>query len=192
MTSYDLSPAFFKLYYTSNGRPHLATLPAQPSGTPVVGSAGSVINNQDNPLGIITAIADYVTAVKTLFPATATFTGWEFYSKAIDEEPVFIYGDDLNVVGTNVSAVNPDNQAVLTWRTSLGNVAKSYFMETSVADDARIPLRASAAAPWGAIFTYMTGNTGWVRGRDNGKLISGIWVTTKTNDALRKRRILND
>lgn len=192
MTAYDLSPAFVKLSYVSNGRSHLATLPAQPSGTPVIGSPGSLLNNADNPLGLITAVTEYVTAVKTLFPATTTFTAFEFYTKEIGADPVFIYGDDLNIVGTNVSAVNPDNQAVLTWRTSLGNVAKSYFMETSVADDARLPLRASTVAPWGAIFTYMTGSTGWVRARDNGKLISGIFVTTKTNDALRKDRILNN
>jgi hypothetical protein len=82
-------------------------------------------------------------------------------------------------------------EIVYSFRTGAGGVLKIYGMEASIAANQRLPLRTSSAAPHGAIATYLMGTDGWVIGRDGGFPIAGRFITTKINDALRKKQLLD-
>lgn len=188
----ELSPGFIKLFYTSNGNPHIDTIPVQPSGTPV---PGSMPNVTDTGLNIVTALAGvtaYVTAMKAFLNVASSYTGWEFYSQAVGDEPVFIYGDDLSIVGTSATATVVDSEIVASYRSGNGGTGKVYIMEGTQAVNQRIAGRVGAAAPVGALYTFLLGATNIRICRDGGRPISGLWYTTKTNDALRKKRLLDN
>lgn len=186
----DLAPGFIKVAYNVASRPHIATLPVIWDGVPSVGVQPSVIQNNTLPALASVAVDEYCDAIRVIFHSTATWTGFECWKKEVGGDPVFVYGDDLALAGTSATVPNTDAQATLVFRTSLGNLMKIYLMEHSAADDARIPLKSTAPAPWNTMFSYFTGALGFVVGRDGGRAIAGTFVTTKTNDALRKRRLL--
>lgn len=193
MAENDIAPGFIKLFYNSNGHSHQAILPClynPPS--PAIGSDPVLAQKGGTTQAASAAVAAYVTAIKTMLPATGTFTGWEAYSKAAGLDPVFLYGDDLAVVGTSGGSVQPNTQVVVSFRTGAGGVMKLYLMEGGQAANQRVAARTTAAAPFGAFITYILGNTNWVVGRDNGFPTFGLWVTTKVNDALRKKFVLNN
>lgn len=188
----SLAPGFIKLFYQSNGNQHIDTIPIQPSGTP---TPGSMPNITDNGLNIVTALAGvtaYVNAVKGFLNTASAYTGWEFYSQAVGSDPVFIYGGDLNIPGTSATAIVVDSEIVASYRSGNGGTGKLYIMEGTQAVNQRVAGRTGAAAPIGGLYTYLLGATNIRICRDGGRPISGLWYTTKTNDALRKKRLLDN
>lgn len=189
----DIAPGFVKIFYTSNSNPHVQTLPVDyDASTPTPGNDPILVQADGGTMTGSAAVAAWVAVFKTLFAATATFTGFEFYEKTPGNDPTFVFGDDLNIVGTNGGAVVPMEQVVYSFRTGAGGVLKIYGMEASVAVNVRLPLRVSSAAPHGAIATYLLSGDNFIVGRDNAFPISGIYVTSKLNDALRKRQLLDN
>lgn len=190
MTHNSLAPSFVKVFYSVGARNHIATLPCRIDGTPTPGVEPEFIQNNGLLTPAATAVDEYCDAIRVIFHNTAIWTGFEVWAYDGSEDPIFIYADDLNLAGTNATTPNVDGMATLTFRTSNGGIGKIVLMEHSAADDARIPLRASSPAPWNTMYSYFTGALGWVIGRDDGEYIGGIFVTTKTNDALRRKRLL--
>ena len=186
----DLAPGYIKVFYNAASRPHIATLPVIWDGDPDVGVEPSVIQNNTLSALVSVAVDEYCDAIRTIFHSTVTWTGYECYKKAVGADPTFVFADDLALAGSSASVVNTDSQATLVFRTTEGGLMKIYLMEHSAANNARIPLKSTAPAPWNTMFTYFTGALGFVVGRDGGRAIAGTYVTTKTNDALRKRRLL--
>ena len=188
----SLSPGFIKLFYQANGNQHIDVIPVQPSGTP---TPGTMPNVTDAGLNIVTALAGltaYVTAVKAFLNTASAYTGWEFYTQAVGGDPVFIYGDDLNIAGTSVSAIIPDSQIIASYRSGNGGIGKVYIMEGTQAVNQRISGRTGAANPVGTLYTFLLGSTNIRICRDGGRPISGLWYTTKVNDALRRKRLLDN
>lgn len=187
----DLAPGFIKLFYNSNGHNHVDTIPIRFSGTPIPGTMPNLLDAGDNVVTALVGLTAYITALKPLLHTSAAYTGYEVYSKAIGFDPLFVFGDDLNIPGTSAVAAVPDSEAVFTFRTAQGGVAKVYVMEGSSATNLRVAARTGAAGVVGTVTTFMLGSTNIRIGRDTAKIISGIYFTTKINDALRKKRVLD-
>lgn len=187
----DLAPGFIKLRYSVSARSHVATIPIRFDGVPTPGSDPQLLKRSGSPIAALDGVTAYWTVIKAILANTSTLTGYEVYSKSVGGDPLFLWGDDLNIAGTNVSAAIPMSQSVLTFRTTNGGILKIYIMETSAALNAKIALRVTSAAPWGAMFNYIAGADSIIIGRDGGFPSSGIWVLTKTNDALRRKALLD-
>ena len=187
----DLAPGYAKLFYTSAGRAHVQTLPCSYNPTtPTIGQEPVLDQQGGTTINAGAAISAWLTAVRAVFHSSTTFTAYEFYQKSVNSDPIFVYGQDLNIAGTSSTVNTPYAQAVLSFRTGAGNVMKTYLMEGAITVNQRIPNRISAAVPYGAVVTYLLGATNWIVGRDNAFPISGIYITTKFNDALRKKGLL--
>lgn len=192
MSDNDLAPGFIRLFYTSNNHRHEDVIPIRFSGTPTPGVEPNILDNGDNVVSASGGLLVYVNTIKGFHHTSSSFTGWEIYSKGVGADPTFVFGADLSVVGTSAVALVPFGQMVTTFRTNQGGVGKLYLMETPQAPNQRIAARTTLAAPYGAFIANLLGATGIRIGRDGGKYVSGIYITTKVNDALRKRYVLNN
>lgn len=191
MASNDLAPGFIRLYYTSNGHPHVQVLPISFDSTPVAGTEPNLESRDGSAVAASAFMAAYLAVWRAIFPIATAWTGFEVYSKEILGDPQYIWGDDLTIVGSNGSGVQSNSQVTYTFRTNQGGVMRLVAMEAAIATTVRAPLRTTLAAPNGAIATYILGATNCIIGRDGGFPISGIFITSKVNDALRKRYTLN-
>lgn len=192
MPTNDLAPGFIKLFYTSNGNQHIDTIPILFDGVPTIGLEPLLLNASGTSVTTTVGLTAYITAIKIMLHTTSSYTGFEVYSKAVGGEPIFIWGNDLSIAGTSATATVVDSQAVISFRSSQGGVAKIYIMEHTQAVNQRVAARTGAAAPVGTLVTFLLGTTNIRISRDGGRLISGIYYTTKTNDALRKKRLLDN
>lgn len=192
MSHNTLAPHFVRIYYTSGSTPHVQTIQTGFVGPVEIGVEPEVALKGGTTVPLNVAIAAYLDVIKALFKTTDTFTGYEAYGVDMETgEPFFIFGDDLNVVGTNAGTTLQNGQAVFSFGTAAGGLLKIYLMEPVVVQDSRQPLRTSAAGFVGAFATYVLGATNWIKGRDDAFPIRGIYLTTKINDMLRKKQILD-
>jgi hypothetical protein len=189
MAQNSLDPGFLILYYTRSSLYHRAVYQIAFAGTPTPGVEPNILDVTGDAIGSSTAVTAWITLIKARFNSDTTFTGYEVWSKASpSSDPIFIYGDDYAVVGTNVNNALSMGQVCLSFRTVGGGVMKLYFMESTSAANQKIACRVGAA-DWGSTVTFVLGDGAWMYGRDDERALSGIWITTKTNDALRKRRL---
>lgn len=184
-----LYPAFIKLYYEDALSPHTATLPcdSNESGDPLTLRPYLVLGN-GAAIDAGIAVAAYVNVLKALAPTTATFQYWELWEIATPgADPTFRFTDDLNVPGTNASALVPASQVTWSYRTQGGGKGYVYLM--SSAQQANIKGRGPAfiSAPYKAVADYLVGDTCFIKGRDNTRPIVVTKVLTKTNDKMRKK-----
>lgn len=188
----DLAPGFIKLFYTSNTHPHEAIIPVRFDGTPTPGSIPNVLQASGTPQAVGTALTALITVLKPYLHTSASYTGYEVYTKAVGVDPVFVYGDDLAIAGTGATAGTPYGQIVFSFRTAQGGIVKLYVMEPITAANTRNPIRTTSGAPLGALATFILGSTNPVIGRDGGIPIFGMFATSKVNDALRKKYLLDN
>lgn len=191
MTVNSLSPGFVKLAYNSNGHDHIMTLPCVPYGTVTPGVEPQFTINNDGSLDMEDAVGAFVEAIDHLFHTGTSFGEATFWSQPTpDDDPLWIYSYTEGAAGASGTANVALSECVMSFRTNLGGLLKLYLMEGWV------PVNTRDVPPWAAgflsVFTYMSGSTGWVRGRDNGKVVGYINVTAKTNDALRKKFVLDE
>lgn len=187
----DLDPGYIKLFYSSNGHGHEMVIPVRYDGTPTPGTEPNVLQSGGTPQAVTAALTAFITVIKPYIHTSGSFTGFECYKKLAGSDPVFLYGNDLAIAGTGVTAATPYGQVVFTFRTSVGGILKIYVMEPITAPNTRSPIRTTSGAPLGALATYMLGATALPVGRDEGVPIFGMWSTSKVNDALRKKFLLD-
>lgn len=190
MAPNSLYPGFVKLFYTSAASLHTQTLPCKP----FVAVGGewwleSKAGGAGNSWKIF--VDNYAAVMRTFFPAVSTITFAELWTLATPTAvPVFQDTHQLNVVGTNGTAVVPMSQIVTTFRTQAGGRLKIQYMDVSFNPNAEIQPPFTGALL--ALSNYLTQGTGWVCGRNGGFPIQAIRALTKTNDHLRKKRVLEN
>lgn len=192
MAHNSLAPAFVKLRYTQTGITHVQTIPVQPSGTPTVGTEPNLVPASGGPIALSQFATDYMAVFRPLFPTTTAIEGMEFWYKPTPEaDPIWIYDHPINLAGSSAQAVVLMSQLVVTFRTALGGILKCYLME--VMNTIPMNNRTPGASLTGVVLAYsnyVKGSTTCFLGRDNAKPMVPIFQSTKTNDALRKRRLL--
>lgn len=192
MAHNELGPAFVKIYYTTGSTPHVQTLEIALSGTVTPGVEPDVLRKDGSTIPADIVINSWCEVAKALYKATDTFTGYEIYQRpGPGLDPLFIYANDLTVVGTSGGATLANGQAVFTFGTIGGGLLKIYLMEPTVAADTRNPLKTTTPGSPGLIAGFILGATAFIRGRDGTFPVRGIYTTTKINDTLRKKTLLD-
>lgn len=192
MTAHSLAPAFMRLFYTSGSTPHAMTLQVDFASPPVVGFEPTLTTKDGTGVSALLAVNAFTTVCKPFFRTTDVFTGVEIYSQPTPtDDPLFIWADDLIVTGSSASPTIQNGQIVFTYGTGAGGLLKLYLMEPTIVPDQRIPNRTSAVGGYGAFTTYVLGPSSFIKGRDDAFAVRGIYITTKINDTLRKKQLLD-
>lgn len=187
----SLSPGFCKLYYTAATREHVMTIPVIPYGTVTPGEEPQLTANDGTGIDLSDAMTNMANALKVRFPTDASFNHAEYWDMPTPtSNPVWIYDVTLGIAGTATGSSTAGLQQVFTFRTDAGGLWRLYLMEPTGSPNVENlpPFSGNNATLINALY-----GVGYVvRGRDGGKLITCIRALTKTNDALRKKILVNE
>lgn len=186
MARNSLSPGFLKIFYTSNGHPHVQTLPVNPVAP--AGAATNLLDKSGASQLWTSAVADLVLIMKAVLHTTDSIDTAEIWTQASPTAvPIFQASSAIGVNGTSASVDQPFSQLRFSFRTSLGGRGVYTVLEGVTAPDQKFPAPLyGAVAAFAAIDAYLTGVNSVVWGRDNAYLSAGIRAVSKTNDTLRK------
>jgi hypothetical protein len=187
MASNCLAPAYLKLFYTANSHAHVLTLPVIPEVSEV---NFNVLQYDDTPISQASALTALLPFLEALYPAGASFTGWEAYTQLnCSSPPIFRNAGTLTSHnGSNGGSSRAWGMATMTWKTALGGRGKMVLLEGCFGNDSIEPL-AGDTGPFGDLSDFMMSDDGWVWARDNSRLSLALNYTTKTNDILRRKYI---
>lgn len=189
MASHSLYPGFVKLHYTSNTHPHVMVLPVIPGLVGSVWTVSKVLGGVYNPW--TDAIDAFVIILKALLNTADTIDSADLYQLASPTSvPVFRSTYLIGVNGTQSTATVPWEQMVWTFRNDDGGHLKVYLMEGVFPLNYRKTYSAAGSTAV-ALFDFVMSGAGFIFSRDEGIPIAPIFVTTKENDALRKRYLLD-
>lgn len=189
MAIHSLYPGFIKMFYTGNGHQHVQVLPVVPSE---VVSGTWYVRGNDGTFYTFTDAMDVYTDVFADLLAGSDGIGYaELYTMTSETaDPLFVASLSLAVSGHAATASVPNSQAVIPFRTSVGGLFRFYamegFKETNIVD--RLPISDTEAL---GIIGFLTGDQGFVVGRDGGSLVAATSFITKVNDRLRKKNSLS-
>lgn len=191
MTKYSLAPGFCVVHYTTNGHEHTMTLPVKPaSSTYEPGDDPEFLQKNASTMDL-DGLSDFVaTLLKPLIKTTASYDGIEFYQKPNkDSDPLFI-NSSANSAGAG-SAVSTEVAWLMwtmTFRTMKGGIFKWVTMEPVASVNVRrVAPNYSGDTAAQAILTSLIATTSPIVGRDGGYISQGLYLYTKTSDALRKK-----
>lgn len=188
----DLAPGFSKIRYAAMGMTHQMIVPIRAfDGAPVPGTEPQVMRWNNSPAGWVSMNVALVDQLADFFDVTTVFGLCEVWSKAVGQDPVFVYATESGNLGDNVGDNVEDAMVTLTYRTSLGGNGKFQLMEGVFNPNFRSAWATGDAAPYGGFLSYVLGDSHPWAGRDGGRPVAGINKTTKTSDALRRKRLLN-
>lgn len=195
MAQNSLYPGFVKIKYVSGFGDHFKILPIHGYGEAIPGELPEFTRPSDAPIPMNTAIDAYVAIARSFWTNTVNLVYAEAWKMDTpDSDPQFIYSYEIGVLGDDAGSTVSMMQVVMTYRTALGGIFKEYFMDAcnNWAVNIKDPYPYTAATVEKEISDYLVSAAGsWIVGRDGGRIISPINLTTKTNDALRKDRVLN-
>jgi hypothetical protein len=187
----SLAPGFAVINYGGvAGRTHRMTIPLRPTGSLVPGVEPDVLLRDDSVVSFSEATDVLIAAFVSAYHTSTAFGNVAFWSKpTADSDPVWIYQYNSGDMGESSTANTALLQSVYTFRTTNGGIYKLYLMEgVGVANTVDIPPLASYRLTVGnAIVAW----NGCVIGRDGGFPAVPIACTMKTNDALRKKALLD-
>lgn len=194
----SLYPGFVRIEYVAGGHPHTQTLPVKPFQ--VVGG-GWGLEKPIAPAQYASwsdGITAWVTIVRTLFHTSTNFVTASLWTLAAPEsDPQFRDEVSLGIAGMSSSTTSANSQLSVGFRTDAGGILKLMFMESAVTvNQVGVPaaytgLAAPGAASMVAIAAFLKGNENCFYGRDGGRPIASLRAFTKTNDALRKKFVLD-
>jgi len=188
MTVNSLSPAFMKLFYTGNGRGHVATIPITFSGGFTPGVLPSLLAKNGTAVAGDVA-ADGFAAIFTPFLNTGDeVSRVEYFSwPSPADDVIFIYAVDVAAAGESALAALEDSMLTMSFRTNLGGVLKFVILDAalSAVNVREIPPFTPGSRAIDAATAITDAFSCW-KGRDGGYAIAGIALTTKTNDKLRR------
>lgn len=191
MAHNSLYPAFAILYYTFSNLTHKMTIPLSAPQSWVVGEDPELVL-KNGVAGQFSASMDTLVGhLRDVHGATTEFNRAEFWGYPDSEsDPVWVYSHPLALAGTAASGGTQSAQFTITFRTAGGGIYRLVQMEQSTV----FPVNIRNSVPIGNgplddIVDYAVSPTSCIRGRDGEALVVGINYTSKTNDAIRKRRL---
>lgn len=190
MAHNSLYPSFVKVFYTVSSLQHVQTLPV----LAYEGVGGWWLQNQSSSVGQTweDSMALYDDILKIVLSTTNSVINfaelWTYDSE--EGDPIFRETFEIDTIGTWATAPVQMGQLVLSFRTALGGVLKTYVMETPAVVNQILTPPTMGGTQINAYRNWVLGSTGFVVGRDGSFPIAVIRGRTKTNDALRKKRQL--
>jgi len=185
------APAFVLLKYTANNHAHVMSFCISPDTIGV--GVNTIVNTK---FGSTSALSDSLTedlipVLVPFFRGADSFDEAEVYSQPTpDDDPLYCETIPIAMVGTNAGTTTPFGQGVLSLRTAAGGIGKVYLMEGVLGSNIHDP-RPFTDPRVTDLANYLTGPGSIWYARDNSFPILGLTWNTKTNDALRKKYLLN-
>jgi hypothetical protein len=187
MAANSLAPGFIKLYYTSGGLEHVATLPVKPGFD--VGGGNWELETYDGTFDDWeTALDGYITVIKPLFHTSTIFTYAELWQQTdAESDPEFAAVTFPETPGTGAATV-VGSMATFSLRTNAGGNGKIVLMShNNTVNLRRLPPTWGGATTIEAVADYLVSASNFIFGRDGGKYVAATQYTTKTSDESRKR-----
>lgn len=148
----------------------------------------SLKTHNESSLTLDESVEGFLTALVPLFNTSVDFSLVELWSYAAESfEGTFVSAyDPVISSGDSGAAIQPAGQAIVTFRTALGGIAKLSLMESILppAVDQSFPTNTAAVNTLAANFT--TPNQGFL-GRDNSRPIAAKGFYPGQNEALWKK-----
>lgn len=196
MSHNDLHPMWIELQYAVGTRLHVKRIPVLPysGGVPTPGldpADYSLLRKDNGEITFDVAVDEMMAVISPLFHTSVNFSIADlWYKSSIDADPVWLCVYEVGQTGDSVTTPTTDGQLVMSHRTVGGGKYMDYFMESSYAVNLKddFPF---GTVNWTNYGNYVKGISSVVRGRDSTAIAANKRVTTKTNDALRKRRLLD-
>lgn len=190
MAANSLYPGFTKIIYGTGSSPHTMILPMTPDGGINIGFDPMVTTRTTSVLWS-TYVATFINLLKPFFQSVTDFSVAEYWRmEEIDSDPQFVYGINPAISGTNAGTNTSMSQTVITFRTYNGGIYKLYLME-AVATVNQVVTAPFPAGITKTLTDHMIGTQCAIMGRDGGFLLAPLRSIGKTNDALRKKILLN-
>lgn len=189
MAKNSLFPAFARITYQGANGQHVHTIPVRnPAESVTNPGLWDILTKDATWTAFEGAMLTYVNLLKSFMPTTVTFIEAELYTMASETaDPLFRQIAPLNVAGTaTTSAAYSMSQTVLSYRSHLGGIGKLMLMESTATPNFRQAWRANAPTTFNNLRQYLLGDDCVIIARDGGYPIATTYVTTKTNDVLRR------
>lgn len=198
MAQNSLFPGFVKVHYSVAGRPHKQIIPVMVDETYTPGEDPDVVSFHTWSVGVYISFAAAMDSYDDILDdglnsTDASIVLAEFYQMASPtSDPEFVCVYEIGHAGANATATVPYSQKTTTFRTSNGGYYKHVVMDQTAAVNVEDAFPFAAGNTQLTLWNYLQSAPGqWVRGRDGGRIVSGINSVTKTNDALRNKYLLN-
>lgn len=198
MAQNSLYPGFVKVKYVVAGRPHHQIIPVEPEEPYEIGvDPANVLFwgwYQLSQISFAAAMDSYDDILDDGLNATdASIVLAEFFQLATPtSDPAWVTAIEIGHAGASATATVPYSQRTTSFRTSNGGYWKQVVMDQVHPVNTEDAFPFTATFPQANLWDYTQSAAGeWIRGRDGGRIVSGINSVTKTNDALRKKYLLN-
>lgn len=196
MTHNDLHPLWMEIKYAVGTRLHVKRTPLLPDAAMIVTPgelpADYAIKRKDGTSDDFGTIVDeYMAVVTPIYHTGVSFITADLWYKAtVDSDPLWLTVYEIGAVGEGGTTPVTDGQLVLSCRTQNGGKYMEYWMESSIAVNLKddFPFSSTNISNLG---NFLKGVTSPVVGRDGGYVVANVRYITKTNDALRKKRLLD-
>jgi len=190
MARHSLFPNSISINYTTNDHSHKMVLPvgvvagSAPGWTlPVRG--GGTVDWRD-------AVDDFALLLAAFTDDVDSIDSADLYTyEAVDAPAEFLASHTIGQSGTSVSAAKPWVQVVFPFKAVGGNSLRLTYVEGVMDPDDRQTFASSAFAPACAVMEFILGTDDWIITRGGTFPSTSLGFTSKINDKLRKRYLLN-
>lgn len=193
MARFSLAPGFVKLFYARGAVQHVMTLCVKYDGTPTPGSMPTVFQRDNVVTAVSTPIGAFVDEMLPCFGTDTSFTHYEcWYKPSVDSDPLYIYTGLLaSKTGTAAGTGKVAGELVCVLRSIAGHIMKVYMMESGLTNSEVFNPPTYGGSVVADVFAYLLSDSNIFIARDGSYPVAGVRALGKTNDALRKRLILN-
>lgn len=189
MPRHSLFPNSITIHYTTNDHDHNMTIPV---GV-VAGSAPgwTIPVRVGSPVDWRDAMDDFAALLAPTINTGDSIDYAELFTyEATDSPAEFLAAHVINVAGTGVEAAQPFVQAVYPFKAVGGNSLRLTVLEGIVTVDAHLP-QAGVNPPFSDIIDFILSDDDWLITRGGTYPTVSLGLTTKVNDKLRKRYLLD-
>lgn len=185
-----------RIFYTTTpagftAMQHTLTIDVNVTSSPDIGDPFTSISATSRDTGetfLDTLVDGLVAILDGEYPATTSFARAELWFIAEGTTDAVWYSVyEIGVVGANPADETPAHQLTLTFRTSLGGVARLQLMESSNSGNGKTPYPYPAGVTKD-LADFITNEANPFRGRDNGWILSSINESQGQNERLFRKR----
>jgi len=190
MPKHSLFPNSITIHYTTNGHDHNMNIPVGA----VSGSApGWLLPTKDG--GTVdwrTATQDFAELLADLISTSDSIDYADLFTyEATDGPAEFLASEPLDVAGTVVGAARDYVQAQFPFKAVGGNFLRLTLLEPVIDADLHLSYAQLAGAGELALVDFILSDDDWLITRGGTFPLVSLGMTTKVNDKLRKRYLLN-
>lgn len=189
MARHSLFPNSVTIHYTNNGHSHLMSLPVGA----VAGSAPgwTLPVRAGSPIDWRTAVDDFAELLKVGFPTSGSIDYAELFTYEATGSPAeFLAAHTIDVAGTNGSATQPFVQAVFPFKALGGTSMRLTILESVFGANVHVPY-AGIVSGFIEIPDFILSDDDWIITRGGDFPFVSLGATSKVNDKLRKRYLLD-